>query len=321
MPTLNISSQPDGSKVSLATNKGRYLFAVEDSGVLEPSLIELNTPSTLSATENTGAFLVLSHKNWMNEAATWASYRQSQGMTTKVVSIEDVFDEFSYGSVSTDGMRAFLQYAKNNWSGPPQYVLLAGDAVFDFRNYEARPTFANFIPTRLVDTLYEETGSDDALVDFNDDGLAEIPIGRVAVRDAATMTLLYNKTVNFEATVANALATRGALFAFDEPNGYDFEGMSNRLRNQLPPGTPTWMVYRFQTDARNVLINQLNTGKYIVNYSGHGSTGIWAATAFFSGTDAFALTNGSNLTVFTMLTCLNGYFLNTSGDGLSELAP
>ena len=68
----------------------------------------------------------------------------------------------------------------------------------------------------------------------------------------------------------------------------------------------------------------MNTGKYIVNYSGHGSTGVWAATTFFGNNNILCppgptcVANFENESLFTLLTCLNGYFFSLTNDSLSE---
>lgn len=323
----NVAVQGSGAtgySASLTTSKQRSMYAVQDGSALTPASITLNTPSTLSSTSNQATFIIVSHKNFMTEANSWAAYRTAQGYTVKVVDIEDVFDEFSYGSMSTNGINSFFSFAEYNWVLNPNYVLLIGDATYDYRNYEGAP-FANFVPTRLFDTQFEETGSDDALVDFNNDGLADIPIGRVPARTTAHVTQLLQKTTDFEATSSTALATRGALLAYDDINdpayGTYFRDMSQRLQASLPSGTPSTLLYRYDSGGaqnKTALVNGLNSGKYIVNWSGHGSINIWASSGFFSGTEAGALTNGTNLTVFTMLTCLNGYFTSLRDDNLAE---
>jgi hypothetical protein len=73
-------------------------------------------------------------------------------------------------------------------------------------------------------------------------------------------------------------------------------------------------------NARDVLLAELNTGKFLVNYSGHGNTSSWASTTFFSSTDIPLLTNSNRLSIFTLLTCLNGYYNNIYSDGLAKTA-
>jgi hypothetical protein len=232
-----------------------------------------------------------------------------------VTDVEDVYDEFSYGSVSTAGMTDFFNFAKNNWQTPPEYVLLIGDATYDFRNYENR-AFLNFVPTKRVDTVYEETGSDEALCDFNNDGLSELAVGRIPARSGAIVTQLLNKTVQFEASVNVAMA-RGALFASDLPNGYDFEAVGLRLATNLPASMTKTHINRGAANSRPNLLSTMNAGPYLVNYSGHGSTGIWDGN-WFTTADATALQNGNNQSLYFMLTCLNGYFLRTDADSLGE---
>jgi len=40
------------------------------------------------------------------------------------------------------------------------------------------------VPTKLIDTVYLETASDDWFVDLNSDGLPEVAIGRLPVQTA-----------------------------------------------------------------------------------------------------------------------------------------
>ncbi len=315
---LNIEPSGGSYRVYLPSNRGRVLYAVEDSAISNAFSIAPNTPSTLSTAANSGSLIVISYKDWLAQAEDWANYRRAQGMSAKIVNIEDIFDEFSYGVQSADSIRSFLSYAKNNWATAPNYVLILGDSTYDPKNYLGGAN-ANFVPTRLVDTIYTETGSDETLADFNDDGLAEIAVGRIPARTPETVTLALNKVIAFEQNLAAQGLNRGVVFASDLPNGYDFEALSNRLANELPPNVPRVMINRALPDAQTQLMAQINNGRFLVNYSGHGNVGVWAANSFFSSSNAGQLTNNAgNLSIFTMLTCLNGYFIQPT-DSLSEV--
>lgn len=320
-PTLasgyTIEASGSGFNVNLPAYRGRVLYAAENSALLSPASITLNTPSTLSTPTNNAALVIISHKDFLAKAEDWANYRRAQGTTAKVVDISDVYDEFNYGVLSADSIRSFLQYAKENWQTPPQYVLLIGDASYDARNYENVGNF-NFVPTKLVDTIYTETGSDETLADFNDDGLAEIAIGRIPARTPQTVTDMLAKVTGFEQTVAQA-ATRGALFVSDNPDGYDFEAVNQRLALLLPAEMPKTFINRAQTNAQASIIEQLNAGKFLVNYSGHGHTSVWANATLFGNANVSQLNNASKLSVFTLLTCLNGYFIQPNSESMSEL--
>ena len=309
---------PDGPgfKIELPPNRPLEMLAVTVSGILQADSVEDHKAESLSDAGTAADFIIVSHANWLTEAGNWAAYRAGQGLQTKVIDVADVFDEFGYGREGASAIRSFLEFAHGNWQVPPAYVLLMGDGSYDPRDFEGNGKF-NYVPPMMVDTLYEETGSDDAIADFDGDGLAEIPIGRIPVRDPSDVTDALQKVMTFESSLATAPA-RGSLCASDLPAGYDFETLCQNLQNQLPGTIPTAAINRGDANAKTNLLSDLNTGRYLVNYSGHGSVGVWAATSFFGQADVAALTNSNDLSLFTMLTCLNGYFLRPVPDGLSE---
>lgn len=311
---------PNGSTfdANLPAYRPRAVFAVEDSGILQPFSVSPNNPSTLSTTAHNANLVIISYKDFLTQAHAWADYRRGQGLSVEVVDAEDIYDEFNYGVLSANSVRDFLNYAKNNWQTPPQYVLLIGDGTYDPRNYEGTG-YWDLVPVKIVNTVYFETASDDALVDFNDDGLAEIAIGRIPARTSAMVTNALSKTILFEQISITQTLSRGAVFTYDMPLGYDFQAMSGRLRDQLPAGTPNTMIGRGDTGALTMLVNAVNAGPYIVNWSGHGSSGSWAGNAgYFTINTVPQLTNNTQPTVFTMLTCLNGFFQGATNISLAE---
>jgi Peptidase family C25 len=316
---LSIEANSGGYRVFLPASRGRVMYAVEDSAVLQAASITLNAPSTLSTPTHNANLIIISYKDWMTQANDWADYRRSQGFSVEVVNIEDVFDEFNFGAINSLSIRSFLQYAKGNWQTAPRYVLLIGDTTYDPKDYGENGNF-NFVPTKMLDTIYGEIPSDDTLADFNDDGLAEIAIGRAPARSSTDVTQLLNKTKIFEQTSAQGFS-RGTIFASDVPLGWDFEATSNKLRDLLPTGTTSITVNRAESGAKTRLLNEMNNGRFFINYAGHGSSGAWASNSFFGKADAAVLTNGNNLSVFTLLTCLNGYFIqpNVVDDSLAEV--
>lgn len=320
---LSVEQNNGAYRVYLPSSRGRVMFAVEDSAILSAAAITPNLPSTITTKNHNADLLIITYKNWAAQANDWAAYRRAQGMSVEVVDIEDIYDEYNFGVLSSLSIRSFLQYAVGNWQTAPKYVLLIGDASYDMKNYFGAG-YNSFIPTRLVDTVYTEAGSDDALADFNDDGLTEVAIGRIPAKSAAYVTQQLAKVTAFEQALASSgLNQRGALFASDVPNGYDFQALSDRVRQQLPQSVTSVTVNRTEADANSRLLSEINNGRFVVNYSGHGTTVDWSdpGSGFFNKTLAAQLSN-NNLSIFTMLTCLNGYFISpnqtASGDSLSE---
>ena len=302
--------------LELPAARGRVLYAVETAGIRSVATIQRNFGSDLRNVGNQAKLVIITHRDFLNEANTWAAYRQTAQFPVMVVDVEDIFDEFNYGQPSAASINALLRHATSNWLIRPEYLLILGDASYDPKNYNGFG-YLNLVPSKMINTIYEETSSDEALADFNNDGLAEMAVGRIPARTASVVSQAFAKVTAFE-TPAMQNLNRGAVFAFDLPVGYDFEAMSQILRNELPASIPAPMVSRGAANAATTLLNEINNGRYIVNYAGHGSTGVWAATSFFGINSVPLLTNANSQSIFTMLTCLNGYFIRPDADSIGE---
>jgi hypothetical protein len=250
--------------------------------------------------------------------------RENQGMTVSIVDIEDVYDEFSYGAHGPQALKDFLQYAATHWNngaGPPRYIVFAGDATYDPRNYANNPAGIDFVPTKLVDATYNETASDDWLADFDNDGIADIPIGRLPIRTPAEADVMVSKIVNF----APANVPQNALLVADDPGTpavWDFEQANDNVQALLPP-TMTVQRVNVRTEpsvaqATADIINGFNQGRAVVNYSGHGNVDVWSGATIFTAVNARALTNGNKLSFVIVMDCLNGYFQEPRLESMSE---
>jgi hypothetical protein len=307
----------------------RTLLAQPVESFLHPASISFNQPSGLNQSNNAADLLIISHQSFMSlpNLAALVSQRQSQGFSVKLVDVEDVFDEFSYGSHTPQALIDFLSRAHSTWTKAPSYLLLLGDASYDPRNYSGAGN-SDFVPTKLIDTGAAgtssalETASDDALTDFDGDGIPEIAIGRLPVRTTAEASLVLSKLVNF--SPGNVPQT--AVMVADTQGSYywNFEASNEQLINLLPANMQSnaQRVYRRlePSDAatRADIINKFNQGAALVNYSGHGNVDVWTGAPIFNNSDAMALTNGNQLPLVVVMDCLNGYFVAPNLDCIGE---
>ncbi|MGB9177699.1 MAG: C25 family cysteine peptidase, partial [Pyrinomonadaceae bacterium] len=177
--------------------KGRRTFvALPDTQFSHPAAIVQNQPSSLHAVTTGADLVIISHSNFIQSVAPLAQLRTSQGLVVNTVDVEDLYDEFSYGIHTPQAIKDFLKNATDHWTKTPRYVLLVCDASLDPRNYLKNGNF-DFVPSRTVDTDYTETVSDEMLADFDNDYVAEIPIGRLPARTVADCDVLVSKIVNY----------------------------------------------------------------------------------------------------------------------------
>jgi len=309
---------------SIGVGKARRMVALPATRLSQPAWLSLNQPSTLNRSTNAASFVIISHKDFIPALAPLVSQRQAQGFTVAVVNVEDVFDEFSYGTHTPQAIKDFMALAKNSWAQGPAYLLLVGDASYDPRNYLGVGNF-DFVPSKQVDigtintATSLETASDDWLTDFNDDGIADISLGRLPVRTVAEANLMVSKIVNY--SPANTSAS--AMLVADTQGSYyfNFETASDQVGALLPPAMSIQKVYRrlqpSDADARANIINKFNSGQALAVYSGHGNVNIWGGS-IFTANDAAALTNANRLPFVVVMDCLNGFFADPSLLSLSE---
>lgn len=312
----------------VATRIPRLLHAVSTNSVLTPAAMTANVPSNLYNTTQNKDLIIVTHKNWRTQAEALATYRQGQGLTTAVADVEDVFDEFSFGAVTPYGVKEFFRRAM------PDYALLMGDATIDPKNYLNRPAnIPNYMPSFLFDSINGETVSDELLGDFLDDNgnpgsnnVAEFPVGRLPVRDAAQAQILVNKIINFEQALPANPFERGAVFVNDDPIGYDFFATNQNMASRLPTGTAVQHIQRNGATpatagpVRTAIVNAVNQGPFIVGYAGHGSLTTWTSASVLRSAEVAQFTNGTNnrFSIFFMLTCLNGSFADPGSESIAE---
>ena len=293
----------------------RTLLALTDARAREVVSAKANQPSNWRQPANGANLLIITHHDFASSIAPLKSLRQSQGLSVAVVDVEDVLDEFSYGNKTPQGMRDFLAYAKGVWKKPPQYVLLVGDASLDPKNYLGYGD-SDFVPTRLIDTQFLETVSDNWLTDFDGDGTEDLATGRLPVRSPQEAVAMINKIVAYD----SAAPTESMLLVADRNDGFTFDASNEILRSLIPADLRVEAIDRNTLDdatARTQLLAAINHGQKIVNYMGHGSVGNWRGQ-LLTNDDALALTNGDGLSLFIMMTCLNGYYQDPVLDGLAE---
>ena len=303
---LETTVTPDGTATFTAADGGpRTLLVFDSTRVLTNPELALNRPSSWSDGKSGADLLIISNPLFASAASTLATARQREGISSAIVDVDDIYDEFNFGMRDPLAIRAFLQAAMK-WKHAPKWVLLLGDASFDPRNYLDLGAY-DFVPTMMVPTLYLKTASDDALADFDGDGIADLPIGRIPARTLADASLVLNRIAS-RGTPAGAWAGN-ALFIVDAPVGFDFAAAARDAARLVP------LTSRI-IDAN--VVPALNDGALLVDYIGHGSTEIWGTDEIFTSSDAATLTNAPRLPFVVAMTCLTGAFHDVYTTSVAE---
>ncbi len=315
---LTISKIGATYNVSFAGNSGENIYiALTGSAIKQSSAIFTDTPSNLKNTSNSADYLIITVPHLQTSANQLASYRQSKGLQTMVVTQDDIMDEFNYGNYSPEAIRNFLIYSYNNWAKHPEYVVLAGEGNDDYKNNQGFG--GNLIPPIMIGTPDGLFPSDNYFADINDDRIPEMAIGRLPAGTNEELQALITKIIAYENSSGNPWKNNIILLADNPDNGGDFTVDSNSLASVIPPSYSLQKIFLSEhspEDTKQMLISGINNGAVFLNYLGHAAMDRLAQEGILTLDDIDSLNNNEKLPVMTALTCVMGNYSIAGFDSL-----
>lgn len=303
----------------------RYL-AVGEGGVGAPSIRMPPPERNLRERSNRGDYLVVTTPEFHPALEPLLDLRREEGFEPRVVDAEAIYDQFGAGNKSPNAIRDFVSEAARSWRIPPRYLLLAGGASFDPRDYLGTG-WADHVPTRLFFTrkYHYEAADDGYFVRSLPPGAPPIAVGRLAAQSGEEMAAAVGKILEYESLQADHPQGR-ALFIADDRNARNglpdptFEAASDSLAGGLSEAGVVIrrLSLRESGDPRAALFSALAEGVDLVNFLGHGGPQTWTSAKVLTVADSPALPNGpgSYFTVLS-LTCFDGIFTYPYGDSLA----
>ena len=296
----------------------RYLLA-DSTAVMTP---EIRRPfSYRLKTMSYGAnYVVIGPQELLEAAWPLLELRIGQGLTVLAVPIEQIYSEFGHGETRPDAIRDFLGYAYHNWRTPPRYVLLLGDATFDFKDYFGWGV-QNQVPPFPIKSNYLWTASDPAYAAVNgDDLLPDIAIGRLPAANLDEARAMIDKIVTYE-NEGQGLDGKAVLIADrPDPSAGDFEANAEELAATLLSGNDVEKIYLDELGAaatHDSILSTFDEGASLVSYIGHGAMNLWSENILRTD-HVDSLGYPAHYPLLLTMNCLNGYFQFPTYDSLSE---
>ncbi|MCB0657708.1 MAG: type IX secretion system sortase PorU [Saprospiraceae bacterium] len=296
--------------------------------------------------------VILYHPDFEEAAQRLANHRRSfSKLRVEAINITRLYHEFSAGKTDPTAIRDFARMLHERDSRF-RYLLLFGDASYDYRHLDTNQPDQNFIPT------YETTGSlepifayptDDyfGLLDDSDDryanplrGKLDIAIGRLPVNSPTMADQVVDKIIGYD-TNSNTFGDwklRIGMVADDEQDGafvIQNEGLAKEKLSNLSLFNLEKIYFdafvqeitpsseRYPT-VKTALSNDLFKGLLVINYLGHGGPGGWADERVLEINDINSLRNKERLPLFVTATCSFTAYddpSNTSGGELCLTNP
>ena len=179
---FQISENADSIRKYIAVGNESFLIPTN------PSTVE---NSNLRGITDGAKFIIISHKNFLEASNRLKSYRESESkipISTIVIDIENIFNEFSCGIQDVSAVRDFIKFAYDNWQIKPEYFMFMGKGTYDYKNVEGFGD--NYIPTwETEESLKLIFGADSYCTDDffarvdGEDSNPDLAFGRLTVRN------------------------------------------------------------------------------------------------------------------------------------------
>ena len=254
-----------------------------------------------------------------------------------VADLQDVYDEFNNGiTIAPEAIPNMLKWAVKNLPTPAlAYLTLVGDGHWNMKGFNPAVygTTPSFVPPYLafVDEFLGETPTDERYGDVNNDGFAELAVGRLPVNSLAEADIVVDKIRNYDETVRDENWQRQVLMVADNTDaGGNFVSLSETIISDfLPEDLVVKRAYLLQqpasteqiTTARAIISDTIQAGAFMIQYSGHGGVQYWAGEGLLTSTQISGFKNGPRLPISMSFNCLDGYFAlpQSNLQGISEL--
>jgi hypothetical protein len=301
----------------------RYLMVSDGSASAVPQVTR-KTFTGLREFSGGADYIIITHGNFRAAANTLAAHRAAfNGVRTAVIDIQDIYDEFNYGHLASEPVKMFLRYAYDHWPTPaPAYVLMFGDASWDYHRYMSTTTMTNYVPA------YGVPAGDNWYVCF-DSVYAFLPmlsIGRLPAQDPIQAERLVAKVIAYDTA---PLAEWNKNFLFITGGSTDaeksqFNSQSESMIREIvlpgPIGGTPFRVYKttpntIDGENKELLHSLVRDGLIFMNYLGHSGGRIWGVD--IGPPSDLQNTNGM-LPFVTSVSCNVGAFAEPSNNVLAE---
>lgn len=319
---------------SLPTSTLRQFIAFDGSQYFKPEAIgeiasqnlhELTFPDMLIITPN----------QFLGASERLADYRrQNDGLEVLVADLDHIYNEFSSGTPDLTAIRNFVKMfydrAEEDINKMPRFLLLMGDASYDYKNLGKHTEDANIIPTYqsmesvltiqtfCTDDYYALLDDDEGVnMNFSNLGL-DIAMGRLPVSTVEEAELLVDKIIRYNSKEALGAWRNDIAFVADDEDGNLHFRQAERHANRIDTENEAYNLYKIYCDAypqlatpsggrypdvNEAIQNRIFSGSLIMNYVGHGGPTGWAEETILSQTEIQKWENKNQMPLFITATC------------------
>ena len=276
---------------TIATGDTYILLSTEK--IQKPVIRGTRQMGNLRNADHQADYLLITHKRFWNTALnSYMPYIASKyGLKTMGVDVDDIFDQFGYGYPTAESIREFIK-STTRWTQPfPAYLLLVGDATYDYKYIMADPHSANH-PLNAVPSFGEPV-SDIYLSVVEDADTISLPqmyVGRIPANTDAEFQNYFNRVQTYLSEKNDDWNKRYIFFAGGDPalpgQVEGFKAVNDSvIKTYVTPNPIAGLATSFyktsspQSDfgpfSSEYFNGVIDSGAVVISYIGHSGTQTW----------------------------------------------
>jgi hypothetical protein len=260
-------------------NQEQDFYLYDDADIKSINSLEsvsMNLPNAAANHE----FIIISNRQLNNVANNYKNYR-SQKFNTLLIFTDDIFNQFFYGNEHPLAIKNFLKYLYINQTKKPLHTLLLGRG---YQNNLVRNNFQGAYTKNLVPAIGEPAADNLFTSGFNTAKpyAPAIAIGRVPAANNQEAQNYLDKLIYYETNFDSLADWRKQVLHLSGGSGAEQQIYTNQIngnKEQIRQTNFGGKVTSFnknstepvETGLRETLISEINKGKSLMTFLGHGS--------------------------------------------------
>ena len=294
-------------------------------------------------------YIVITNSELSSEAQRLADYHQkNSNLTTKVVILDEIYNEFSSGSKDITGVRDFIKHLYTTNSSATkklQYVCFFGDSSYDYKDRITGNN--NIVPVKLSEISFNLATSyvtDDffVMLESNEGTMAsshtiDVASSRIPVSTVAQAKDVVDKILTYynKSAIGDWRNTITLLADDIDATGEEvIEQGVESIADEIKLNKPIFNVNKIYVDSyvqenssggerypevKNAITNAIEKGTLVFDYFGHGGEDGFASEKILEKPQIQSFNNPKTLPLLITVTCDFSRFDNPSRTTAGEL--
>jgi len=316
-------------------------FVIQEADIKPVSSIQQEIVKDLSSDNSQVDYVIVCPKSLESSAEELKQiYEQYHQVNVRVVTQEDIMNQFNGGNEDPIAIRNYLKYVYQNSPEPKiKGLTLFGAGTIDWRNYSGMANAKKMIMNLFIysesntgGTFTTKTSSDQYFSYLNTTKSPELTTGRIPVTSNSDWQIYKNKLISYYENKHGQWTNKALMLADDYIYRTIITDTSHTINvsniaASLHPSVSKDLIYaqefpinefKKKPEVNDLYVSKINQGALFAIYMGHGDPVTIGDENYLRVEDMSRLNNLKNMPVLFLGSCSSGRTDNPNIKSISE---